>query len=340
MRARAERRKPSIRTIAQRVGLSPTTVSLALRGAARIPAPTRARVLAAARELGYIYRPRSEQVVRRRCVFVMPDTGDQSLSDNPFFGEVLRGAQQACDAHGARLSFCILPYEQDAPLPPVLHDAADEGVLLVGAYPASLVERIAGETGRALVLVDNRLPGRPYDSVMADDYGGALQATRHLIELGHRSIAMLAGRMDVPSFAERYRGYASACQQAGLRPWPPIESTWERHAVVVVWRDLLRRIPRPTACFCAHDAYAVLVLDVLRELGLAVPDDIALVGFDDFAMAAQARPALTTVRNHPRLMGRWGIERLLARLAGDDQPALAISIATQLVIRESTQRVR
>jgi LacI family transcriptional regulator len=339
------RSKPNIRMVAERAQLSPTTVSLALRGDNSIPHETRERVLVAARELNYVHTPRPtrlEQPAIRRLVFVMPDFGDQPVTSNPFFGEVLRGAEQACGEQNASLTFTVVPYDS-APsisLASALYDGHLAGLLLVGPYPPALVERIAAEVKRPIVLIDNALPGQPYDSVMADDFGGGLLATQHLVSLHHTHIAMITSTIMVPSFAERYRGYYVACTGAGLQPLEPSEVTWERPVIAAAVERVLAQTPQPTALFCASDLHAVLVMEALHDLGKQVPNDISIVGFDDLASTRLVRPALTMIHNHPRLLGRVGVQRLLARINGDRQPTQGITIGTRLVIRDSTQRLK
>lgn len=336
--------KPNIRMVAQRVQLSSTTVSLALRGDPSIPLETRERVLAAARELNYTHTPRAARadlIGTRRLVFVMPDTGDQPVTANPFFAEVLAGVEQAGNEQQASVSFTVLRHSVAAnePLPPALHDRHLDGVLLVGAYRSALVDRIAAEIRRPMVLIDNTLPGQPYDSVMADDFGGGVLQTQHLIDLGHRRIAMIAGMIGVPSFAERYRGYCAACRTAGVDPMDPIEVAWDRSSIADMLKLVLALSFRPTAFFCASDAYAAFVMESLHDAGLRVPHDVSVAGFDDLAPMRLVRPALTTIHNHPRVLGRLGAQRLLARIAGDQQPTQGISVGTSLVVRDSTRSI-
>ncbi len=343
-RESSTREKPNIRMVAKRVQLSPTTVSLALRGDPSIRHETRERVLAAAHELNYTHTPRAvrgAQVQTRRLVFAMPNTGDQPVTANPFFGEVLAGVEQAANEQHASVTFSVLPHRLtiNEPLPSALRDPQSDGVLLVGAYRPALVERIAADIKRPLVLVDNALPGQPYDSVMADDFGGGFLLVQYLISLGHRQITMVTGKLSVPSFAERYRGYRAACMAADVQPCDPLEVSWDRSSVAATLNHVLALTLRPTAFFCASDAYAAFVMEALHDVGLRVPYDVSVAGFDDLAPMRLVRPALTTIHNHPRLLGRLGAQRLLARITGDQQPTQGITVGTRLVVRESTRQL-
>ena len=334
--------KPNIRMVAERAQLSPATVSLALRGSARIAAETRERVLAAARELNYVPAPRlgrSSQVAGRHVLYVTKDFGDRPVTANPFYGEVLSAAERECAEQGAKLTFTLLSDagHTDEQLASAFAGHKPDGVLLVGAYAAPLVRRITALVQAPLVLVDNVVPGLSCDSVMADDYGGAQLSTRHLIDLGHRQIAAIVGNLHMPSFAARYQGYCVACAEAGVSAAPPTEAVWERPALRAALEQILSRDPRPTAIFCVTDFYAVFVMELLRDFGLQVPDDISVVGFDDLPIARMAHPPLTTLHNHPQVLGRLGIQRLMARINGDDMPGLNITVTTQLIVRGSTR---
>jgi LacI family transcriptional regulator len=269
----------------------------------------------------------------------MADQGDHPVTANPFYGEVLAGAERECDERNASLTFTTLPHSfaKQTPFPSALGDPDLDGLLLVGAYAPAVVERIAAEVRRPIVLVDNTIAGQPYDSVMADDFGGGLLATQHLLSLGHRAIAMVVSNMAAPSLAERYRGYHTACRQAGVQPMDPIEAAWERSAISEMLAHVFARTPRPTAFFCGQDAYAAFIMELLRDVGRTVPDDISVVGFDDLAPMRLVRPALTTVHNHPRTLGRIGVQRLMARANGDSQPSQGITVGTHLVVRDSAR---
>ena len=339
--------KPSIRAVAERVGLSPSTVSLALRDAENIPPETRERVREAARALNYVPAQRGARQGQpeRRLLFVMQDHGNSPVRANPFYGEVLSGVEQECAALEIGLSFAVLgglhaPAEQ---LPTALRTRGVDGVLLVGPYPHALVKRISAEMAAPLVLVDNLLPSLPFDTVRADDFGGGYNAVTHLVEGGHRTIAVLIGTtmaaQMVPSFSERYRGACAAADEAGLAPLATLKTTWDRGAIRTALECVLASPQRPTGLFCVNDDYAVFAIDALRDLGLLVPRDVSVIGFDDLGLAQMAHPPLTTMHTHPHQLGRTAVQRLLVRLQGDNGPPQSITIGARLMLRESTCRL-
>jgi LacI family transcriptional regulator len=341
---------PTIRTIAEHVDLSPATVSLALRGDESIPVHTRKRVLAAAKELNYQFtgrRKKAEAKAIRQFVYVVKDYGDQVVSANPFYGQILRGVEQKCQQAHAKLSYVTLEHAlaNNAELPATLINEVD-GIIMAGPYQPALLDRIAHESGSSIVLIDNYFPGIEYDTVMADDYGGSYLMTRYLIEQGHQQILMVAGQpplLDLPpSFRERYIGYSDACYATGLEPLPlgripPIEYPSERYQELhKAWLiETLHTYPNLTAFYGAGDSYAIALLQALQGLGYVVPEQFSVVGFDDYELSSFVTPALTTIRSHKQKIGQLAVERLVKRIEGDDSPNMRINLSVNLVKRAS-----
>jgi LacI family transcriptional regulator len=216
-------------------------------------------------------------------------------------------------------------------------------------YPLDIVQRIADAGKCPIVLVDNTFPGIPYDTVMLDDFGGAYQATQHLLSLGHTHIKLIMGlamSLEVPpSFRERYRGYCAACEDAGITPLPAgqippdIEQPYkpnppERYSE---WfASLVNDNPDITAFFCANDVYAIRTIHELQRLKLRVPEDYSVVGFDDDNMSGMINPPLTTIRSSKRMVGVLAARQLLSRLAGDTMPPIHSTIGADLIVRSSS----
>jgi LacI family transcriptional regulator len=354
--------RPTIRAVAQLAQLSPTTVSLALRNQESIPLETRERVFAAAAKLNYLYEPRAGKLANREAttlirnlLYVVNDYGDIPLLANPFYGAILNGAVAASPSFNSYVHPAILQHdhEPDAALPEAISNGPD-GILLASPYPAQLVTRVASSANCPIVLIDNLIPGSPYDSVMNDDFGGAYQAVQHLLNLGHRYVFMVMGQLKKPgvspsippSVADRYRGYTAAMVDAGYTPFPTVEIPLDysqtvpgRNELPQWLGNLLARSPRPTALFCNIDYYAVRIIATLTSLGYRVPEDISVVGFDDLDIAQMIHPRLTTVRINRSSMSKVAMQRLIARIEGDDSPALFIHVGAKLIIRESTAPV-
>ncbi len=350
--------RANIRDVAQMAHVSPTTVSLALRNQDSIPPETRERVQAAAALLNYQYKPRNakatkaEEVVPiRNLLYVVNDYGDTPILSNPFYGAIMNGAVTASDSYNSYVHPAILLHEHplDAPLPEALCSA--DGIMLASPYPATLVNKIAESVSCPLVLIDNLIPGSPYDSIMNDDFGGAYQAVQYLLGLGHRYISMIIGPLKKPgsippippSVVDRQRGYAAAMLDHGTPPFPAMEipldykQTFPGRKELPQWLgDILTRSPRPTALFCNVDFYAAHIISALHTMGYRVPEDISVVGFDDLDIAQLIHPQLTTVQINRRVMSQLAVERLVARMEGDTSAPLSIHVGAKLIVREST----
>jgi LacI family transcriptional regulator len=351
--SKSNNRRSTIRTVAEFLNLSPTTVSLALRGDSSIPPETRNRVLVAAKELDYHYVSRVRKTPERerlkRLVYCVKDYGDTPAVANPFYGQVLNGVQQACQEQHVSLSFVTMvhDYPDSQELPPALtHDV--DGIIMSSPYTANVLERVARVSGCPIVLIDNTFPGSPYDTIMADDFGGGYQVTQHLLELGHTHIQMITGftlNPDVPpSFQERYRGYCAACEAAGVEPLLPalIPPEVEAHNIRRMdlyesWiQSLIVADPHLTAFFGAGDVYAIRTLQSLQSLGYQVPDEFSVVGYDDYETSSLVNPPLTTIHSYKRAMGAAAVRQLLARIAGDDMPPLYITVGVNMRVRTSS----
>ena len=350
--------QPNIRDVAKLAQLSPTTVSLALRNHDSIPPETRERVLVAAAELNYQYKPRMSKSTKEEIpsiqslLYVVNDYGDKPLLANPFYGAILNGAVAISQDFNSYVHPVILQHDHplDKPLPEALRNKPN-GLMLASPYPPALVNQVANVAACPMVLIDNLIPGSPHDTIMNDDFGGAYQATRYLLNLGHRYIYMIMGEVKAasvlpkhpPSVLDRYRGYTAAMLDSGNTPFPAIDLPLsydqtgpDRNELPQWLRNLLSRSPRPTALFCNIDFYAAHIISALNMIGYRVPDDISVMGFDDLDIAQMIHPQLTTVQVNRSGMSQAAVERLVARIEGDNRPPLIIHIGAQLIIREST----
>jgi DNA-binding LacI/PurR family transcriptional regulator len=332
----------SIRDVAKEAGVSPATVSRTFTTPDLINEDTRGRVLAAARLLDY--RPprlrhgrRSPaengldySLSRRGSRIAAPDTSDaigfqffhrapeDALLSNVFYAPVLAGAQAEAEALGLH----ILLHSTDIHaikdgLPRMVTEGAVRGLLLVGIPEAEVLEQFARQIP-ALVLVDNPNAAGPYERVLSDGFGGGYAAAQYLMELGHRRLGFFLAERDTATFRDRMHGWLAAQFDAGILPDPTRVVAGEddtRRAAAL--RELLTRPDRPTALMTANDHYAVDALRLCREMGLRVPRDLSIIGFDDVVFSASTHPPLSTLHVETVLMGRIAVRRLLAQIKGD-----------------------
>jgi len=279
------------------------------------------------------------------------DYGDSPILSNPFYGAILNGAVAASASYNSYVHPAILQHNHplDATLPEVLCTA--DGIMLASPYPPALVRKIADTVSCPVVLIDNFVPGSPFDTIMNDDFGGAYQAVHYLQDLGHRNISMIIGPLKnpdpqpntPPSVIDRQRGYSAAMLDGGYTPFPPMEipldykQTFPGRKELPQWLGgLLTRLPRPTALFCNVDLYAAHIISALLTMGYRVPEDISVVGFDDLDIAQLIHPRLTTVQINRRVMSQLAVERLVARIEGDSSAPLTIHVGARVIVREST----
>ena len=331
--------------VAREAGVSQATVSVVLSGSAspiRVSTATRSRVLAAAERLGYVPNHAAQSLRRRRTrsiTFINPSP------TNPYFAEVVAGAQTAAEEAGYSIFVAAVP-TREAALQILWHLNAgtSDGVILGSRDPAVLTElRHAlrrGVAAVALQFAGDDVDRRPVPVVRTDKEAGGHLATHHLIQLGHRRIAHL---MDAETYArsaaERTAGYRRALAEAGIDFQPDwlVEGTNSVAGGDACLRALLaRRGPRPTAAFVFNDQMAIGALHALRRLGLRVPEDMAIVGFDGIGLGAFTNPELTSVEQPRPEVGRRAVELIFDQLDGRSASTpREVTLPLRLVVRES-----
>jgi LacI family transcriptional regulator, galactose operon repressor len=327
----AVRTSVRLRDVAAAAGVDASVVSRVLSGDSRlsIRQETRQRVLEAAARLDY--RPntaaRTLKTARTMAIgMIVPDLA------NVNYATIAYGAEEAAATAGYVL---LVAHGSASDRLPDLHGRIDG--LLIGMATSETPRH--GEFGGGVpALLVNRREPCGVASVTVDDEAGATLATRHLLSLGHRRIAHVAGPQNADTARRRLRGYISALADAGLedRPECIAETTFDEAGGHVAATRLLRLEPRPTALFVANVRAAIGALAAARRLGLRVPHDLSVVGFHDAPFAPYLDPALTTVRMPLEEMGRHAGDSLLALLGG--QPVEDVMVATppELVVRASS----
>jgi LacI family repressor for deo operon, udp, cdd, tsx, nupC, and nupG len=323
-----------LQDIAEYLGLSVSTVSLALRDAPQISEETRSRVRDAAMQLGYIHRPR--QTIRTELQQIAFITN--VVSTNDFYSGVLSGAEHECREHGIAMYYTLLRELT----PKVLNQYAEaDALLVVGSIEAQTVRRLQA-LGRPMVLVDNNLPHLGIDRILIENVGSVYRVVSWLAELGHQRIAFLCGPDELPSFSERRLGYRSAMQDWGLEPFEIANrSMQELDIAKAVLNHLQPDGSFPfTALIAYHDRAAIFVMHALQDQGLSIPDDLSIVGFDHSDLVRMARPALATCQVYRDMLGMFGVRRLIERAQNPELPVMAITFDTVLIEGASVQDVQ
>lgn len=326
-----------MRDVAERAGVSVTTVSHVVNNTRKVNPETKDRVEKAMLALGY-----HPNVVARSLRRGQTQTIGVILPDNtnPFFAEVVRGIEDSSFFQGYSIILCNSDndLEKERLYTNVLMEKQVDGVIFVAAgLSGRNIENLA-KLGVPFVLVDRRVPQIEADYVLADNQGGGFKAADHLIGLGHRAIACLAGPEGVALSSERVEGYRQALEVVGI-PFDPgwvVEGDFQYQAGYTSARKLFSSQKTPTAIFACNDLMAIGVYRWAHERGLRIPGDLSIVGFDDIRLAAFTNPPLTTVKQSKHEMGSIAARLLLERMAQPDLPPRLEILETQLIVRGST----
>lgn len=323
----------TIHDIARLLGVSPSTVSRALSGKGRISPATREKIRRVAEELGYRPNALARGLATRRTgeVGVVIHARHLPLDERSFYGVILEAIEAELAVHGYHVLFSTMG---DQFFPRCVEERRVDGLIILGTDVSEDLVRSLAEF-MPLVLVDHTFPGIP--SVVGDNVGGARLATLHLLDHGHREVAFVAETLADPSFRARFEGYRLALRERGLRVCRElvVEGGRRSDSDQVAMAKLLGGGRVPTAIFAANDFMAVGAIKALTTAGLKIPEDVAVVGFDDGALATLVHPPLTTVRVPRVEMGRAAARKLLALLQGENVNPLVEVLPTSLTVRTS-----
>jgi DNA-binding LacI/PurR family transcriptional regulator len=326
--------------VARRANVSRATASRVVNGDPRVGEPVRVAVESAVRELQYVPNRAARSLVTRRSdsiAVVIPEPTARLFGD-PFFPRVLRGISDALEAEGLQL-ILLMP---QAPADEVrveryLEAGHVDGVLLISLHGADPLPTGLRRHGVPLV-VGGRPPQEGFTYVDVDNRGGAATAIGHLLDGGRRRIATIAGPQDMAVGADRLAGYRERLVRDGRPPDDAVVEVadFTHDGGRSAMERLLTREPSLDAVFAASDLMAIGALAALRAAGRSVPEEVALVGFDDAPIAATADPALTSVRQPIEEMGREMTRLLLEGIRVPDRPPRRVILDTQLVVRRSS----
>ena len=338
------RERPTLQDIAAKVGVSLTTVSQTLNNKGAVSRKTRTRVLKAAEALGYQQRvavaPRLNAQMTSVAMVVKHDP-DASKPTNPFHYDIIKGIEKQCRALGLDLRYTSVDVDENSrtlEVPDILDNRDVHGVLMVGAVVEDGASFLGAVGDRPLVFVNGYLRGAPYDRVGIDNRSGAYDATRYLLEQGHRKIGFVGGGKGThPSIGERREGYQGALEEADSDDKP-------RFADSLILRPdfaepaahtLLADNPEITAVVAASDNVAMGVMKAAAALGLRLPEDLSLVGFDNLSAVRHLSPPLTTMNIDKGYMGALAVRHLYDSPVFPERPATTLLVRPDLVVRAS-----
>jgi LacI family transcriptional regulator len=331
----------TIREVAQRAGVAPITVSRVLNNSGYFSQEIKDRVEAAAAELHYVPNMLARSLRSNRT-----QTVGLVLSDitNPFWTTVARGVEDAASRQGFNVILCNTDEKENkqAEYLSVLLRKRVDGVVLVPARSTPDAVQMIQKQGVQVVVMDRRVPGAEVDVVRGASTQGAYELVAYLLELGHRRIAILSGPENVSTSQERVNGCKQAFAAANRleTAMTVLYGEFTVHSGCTMTQRAVALTPRPTALFAANNFIAIGALKALRELGLRVPEDISVVGFDDLPASLVVEPFLTVAAQPAYAMGQRATELLLQRIiAPGVMPYQEVILPTQLIIRQSCRAV-
>ncbi len=328
--------RPTLDQVAERAGVSRTTASLVINNAPNVSRAKLDAVERAIKDLGFRPSRTARALATSRTdtvVLAISGDGPEILAD-PFYSAVLVGVSDALEDTDLHLILCLaMSSRGQTRLQRLIDHHGVDGIMLLSLRGDDRVAQIAAQSGLPTVFGGRPAHGEPRWFVDADNVGGARLAADHLIAQGRRRIMMINGLAGAEVTEARRRGCLEALTLAGLRPSVAYDGDFTEGSGAEAVATALATSPDFDAVFAANDNMAAGALRALRAAGRSVPADVAVVGFDDLAIAERTEPPLTTVRQPVRALGREMTRMLVASIAGDDPHPLILQ--TTLIRRES-----
>jgi len=334
------RRSPTLEVVAELAGVSRATVSRVVNGSPKVSAEVQAAVTKAIGELGYVPNRAARTLVTRRTdtiVLIMHERTDTVFED-PFFANVLRGVNAALSS--TDLQLVLLHARGDLQRERALRYVCSghvDGALLISMHGDDPMPDAIRAAEIPMVTMGRPPSGPRADYVDADNAGGGREAVRHLISTGRRCLATVAGPLDMSAGVDRLRGYVRATRAASMRAAADrvAYGDFTEAAGYRGIKQLLQDTPKIDGVFVASDLMGVGALRGLREVGRRVPDDVAVIGFDDAPLAPYADPPLTTIRQPVERLGQEMVRLLLHRQSDPTGEPQTVILPTELVVRSS-----
>jgi LacI family transcriptional regulator len=328
----------TINDVAKRAGVAPITVSRCVNNSGYCSLETRTKIEAAIAQLGFVPNRLASGLRSKRT-----NTIALILTDitNPYFTTIARGVEDRASEAGYTVIFCNTDesLSKEHMYVQMLLEKRVDGILLVPVQSTPDSVALIQKHGISVIVLDRRVPNLKIDIVRCDSEEGAYQLTRHLLSLGHRQIAILNGPLEVSTAEDRLNGYRKAMSEAGI---PDVDrheyiGSFSQASGYDMSHQAMERNPKPTAMFATNNFIAYGALRALRDMHLDVPEDIAMVGFDDLPPALVAFPFLTAAVQPAYEMGQKAIEILLNKLSVSPSDCCEeVVLPAEIVLRQSS----
>ena len=334
--------RPTIRDVALKAGLSLSTVSLVINNRGNVSPETRASVLKVIHELSYHPTRSARGLASKTSGNIGFIVSEEHFSQaEPFYTRIFLGTEFEARGHNYYILLTTVgnQFDPDKYVPRFLLERNVDGIIVAGKVNDRLISYM-DSLGLPIVLLDYEMKKTDHSAVLIDNWRGATLAVEHLLGLGHRKIAFLGGDMHHPSISERHEAYRSALEQAGVSPEKVYEITKNEGTSIEggasAAQMLLASGATPTAIFAANDAMAIGCMRHLKSLGMRIPQDVAVVGFDDIEMSSHIEPDLTTIRVLKEELGKIAVQRIVDIINTKTKTIVTTRVPVELIIRGST----
>ncbi|OKJ03345.1 LacI family DNA-binding transcriptional regulator [Kitasatospora sp. CB01950] len=331
--------RPTLESVAAHAGVGRGTASRVINGSSKVSAKSREAVLRAIDELSYVPNSLARGLVRRRTdtVALVMAVSEDTVWDEPYFSGLMSGIKRGLASTGLQLLLAIAQSEPEKDQ--LLHYLTAQhvdGVLLTSLHGDDPMPRLLEESGIPTVVAGAPTGFDPTYCVDVNNRDGARRAVRHLVKQGRTRIATITGPQDMRAGVQRLQGYQDALADASLGAGLVAHGDFSADSGALAMEELLLLDREIDAVFAASDNMAIGALRVLKAQGRSVPEDVALVGFDNSPIALHTDPPLTSVHQPLEKMGREMARLLIARINGETVSRPMIILETQLVVRDST----
>ena len=328
----------TLEDIARMSGVSRSTVSRVINGHPNVNEETRSRVQDVIQNINFQpnLAARGLAVGRTRVIGLVIPTGVTAIFTDPYFLLVIQGTLSACNARGYSVMLWLAEPEYERKMvSQILYNGLIDGILVSSMLVNDPLIKQLYESKQPFITIGRHPTNDRINYVDADNRAGAYQGVAHILRTGHRRIGVIKGPHDTIASQDRYQGYLAALRERGLQPIPPLWEEGEYSDITgyLAMKHMLQH--SPDAVFVTSDSMAFAAMRAIQEAGLSIPEDIAVVGFDDIAAAANSKPPLTTIRQPIQRLGCIAAEILIDMIEHPDPTPRRVVLPTELVIRAS-----
>ncbi len=329
----------TIKEIARLANVSKSTVSKALNNRSDISEKTRRKVLEIAREYNFIPSAIAKSLSKKvtENIGIVFHREERSLAGNPFYSRVLEGIEEESLPTEYNLLLHLVPDSQTG-LPNICLKKHVDGILLIGTHGKEFVENLR-DAHIPVVIVDPSVMVDGCNHVLIDNQKGAFQATKYLIESGHKRIGFITGDISRLSFSQRLLGYKNALYKYNIQVEDELIKNGGMEKGYELTMCLLKSPHPPTAIFASHDIDAIRACQAVNDLNLNVPEDVSIMGFDDIDLSRMITPNLTTIRVFKKKLGAIALQKLQRIINGTNHTPDNFVVAVELMERDSVKKV-